>query len=58
MPTFKKLYPTEFEYEENRAIHFNLNDEIPVEKLRHCIKIALTYHLLKKKLKTGDIYGI
>ena len=58
VPTFKKLYPSEFTYEDNRAIHFNLNDNIPVNKLRHCIKMALTYHLIKNKLKSGDIYEI
>jgi len=58
VPTFKKLYPSEFKYEDNRAIHFNLNDKIPVKKLCHCIKIALTYHLIKDKLKKGDLYGI
>jgi hypothetical protein len=34
---------------------FDLNDEIPEEKLRHCIKLGLTYHLIKDKLKNGDI---
>jgi hypothetical protein len=61
VPTFKKLYPTEFEYEDNRAIRFNLNDNISLEnikKLRHCIKIALTYHLIKNKLKEGDAYEV
>ena len=58
VPTFKKLYPTEFEYEDNRAIHFNINDDIPVKKLSHCIKIALTYHTIKKKLKKEDFNQI
>ena len=58
VPAFKKLYPSEFTYEGNRAIHFNLNDNIPVNKLRHCIKMALTYHLIKNKLKNGGIYEI
>ena len=51
VPTFRKLYPTDFSYIANRAIVFNLNEEIPVEKLRHCIRLALTYHLIKNKLK-------
>ena len=53
--TFRKLYPTEFKYEKNRAIIFNLDDEIPKEKLSHCIQLALTYHLIKNKLKDGEI---
>jgi hypothetical protein len=51
VPTFRKMYPTEFKYEGNRAIIFDLNEDIPIEKLRHCIKLALTYHLIKNKLK-------
>jgi len=51
VPTFKKLYSTEFKYEGNRAIHFNLNDKIPIKKLRHCIEMALTYHTIKNLLK-------
>jgi hypothetical protein len=45
--TFKEMYPTEFTYEGKRAILFDLNDEIPKDKLRHCIELALTYHLNK-----------
>lgn len=46
--TFKELYKTEFRYEGNRAILFNINDKIPIPELRHCIAMALTYHLNKK----------
>jgi hypothetical protein len=58
VPSFKKLYPTEFNYEDNRAMHFNLTDKIPIKKLSNCIKMALTYHLIKNKLKKGDIFEI
>jgi len=51
VPTFKKMYPTEFKYEKNRAILFDVNDKIPIEKLKNCIKMALTYHLIKNKLR-------
>jgi hypothetical protein len=47
--TFRELYPDEFRFEGNRAILFNLNDKIPVHELSHCIALALTYHLNKKK---------
>ena len=50
VPTFKKFYP-EFTYEKNRAIHFRLNEKLPVKKLSHCIGLALTYHLRKGSLK-------
>lgn len=51
IPTFRRLYPTEFKYEKNRAIVFSLKDRVPVRKLRHCISMALTYHLIKDSLK-------
>ena len=51
VPTFKKKFPTEFTYEGNRAIFFNFDDNIPVEQLKECIKLALTYHRIKKTLK-------
>ena len=44
--TFKKFYP-ELTYEKNRAIHFRLDEKLPVKKLSHCIGLALTYHLRK-----------
>lgn len=46
--TFKDMFRDEFKYEGNRAIIFGENDKIPVEKLRYCISLALTYHLAKK----------
>ena len=46
--TFKELYKNKFRYEGNRAILFSVNDKIPVRELRHCIEMALTYHLNKK----------
>ena len=46
--TFEELYKNKFKYEGNRAILFSVNDKIPVRELRHCIEMALTYHLNKK----------
>ena len=45
--TFKELYRNTFKYEGNRAIIFNLEEEIPVEELKHCIALSLTYHRRK-----------
>lgn len=45
--TFKELYPDVFNFEANRAIIFNQDDVIPLDELKHCIKLALTYHKLK-----------
>lgn len=55
VPTFKELYPTTFEYDGNRAIIFQLQEKVPVKELAHCIKLALTYHRVKKKMKNGEI---
>ena len=46
--TFKELYSDRFTFEGNRAIVFYENDEIPVEDLKHCISLSLTYHARKK----------
>ena len=45
--TFKEHYMGEFKIEGNRAIVFELNDRIPVEELKHCIALSLTYHNVK-----------
>lgn len=42
--TFKERYGDQFKYEGNRAIVFHINDEIPVDELKVCILLALTYH--------------
>ena len=43
--TFKELYRDKFKLVGNRAIVFNVSDEIPIEELKHCISISLNYHL-------------
>lgn len=45
--TFKELYRDQFMFEGNRAIVFNEDDEIPINELKHCISLALTYHRRK-----------
>ena len=45
--TFKERYKDEFKYEGNRAIVFQKNDIIPINELKHCILLALTYHSIK-----------
>ena len=46
--TFKGLYGDLFTFEVNRAIVFGENDELPVEELKHCVSLALTYHRVKR----------
>ncbi len=45
--TFKELYGDSLKFEGNRAIVFDLNEKIPLDELKHCISIALTYHQRK-----------
>lgn len=45
--TFKELYRDKINFEGNRAIVFNENDEIPIDELKHCLSLALTYHRRK-----------
>jgi hypothetical protein len=42
--TFRDRYSDSFTFEKNRAIIFEHGDAVPVEELRHCISLALTYH--------------
>ena len=48
--TFRKLYPHDFNFESNRAIVFNRDDTVPVEALKRCIALSLTYHKIKRDL--------
>jgi hypothetical protein len=46
--TFRELYPKDLTYSGNRAVIFGADDEIPEAALRHCVGLALTYHLRKR----------
>ena len=48
VPTFKIIYDNIFQYEGNRAIVFQMNDEIPEVELKNCIAVGLTYHKVKQ----------
>jgi hypothetical protein len=47
--TFREMFRGDLAFEGNRAITLDAADEIPEDALRHCISMALTYHLNKKK---------
>ena len=51
--TFRELYPGELSYGGNRSILLNAQQEIPEAALRHCVALALTYHLNKRKSARG-----
>ena len=53
VPTFREVFGDTFVYENNRAIVFKLADTIPVEKLKQCIRAALTYHSVKQLPRLG-----
>jgi Domain of unknown function (DU1801) len=46
---FKELYRGKMKFEGNRSIVFDVADRLPEKALRHCISLALTYHLRKKQ---------
>jgi Domain of unknown function (DU1801) len=47
--TFRELYPNELATAGNGAIIFSADQAIPEAALRHCVALALTYHLRKRK---------
>jgi hypothetical protein len=46
--TFRELYP-KLSYSGNRAILLDADKKLPEAELRHCVALALTYHLRKRK---------
>jgi hypothetical protein len=51
--TFRELYPKEFSYGGNRSIILDADEKIAGPALRHCVALALTYHLNKRKAGRG-----
>ncbi|MEO1159874.1 MAG: DUF1801 domain-containing protein, partial [Pseudomonadota bacterium] len=46
---YQQLYPGVFNYEGRRAILIAVDGQVAEKPLRHCIALALTYHLNKKR---------
>ena len=46
--TFRMVFNHTFRYEGNRAIVFEMNQKVPTEELKECIKATLTYHKVKQ----------
>ena len=46
---YKQLYDDRLTFDGNRAVVFDVNDELPVDVVQHCIVMALTYHLRKAR---------
>jgi hypothetical protein len=53
VPTFRKIYPDIFKYEGNREIKFDLEEALPKQELKQCLKAALLYHKVKGKENLG-----
>lgn len=45
--TFEHMFGDVFTYERNRALLFEVGDNIPKAQLRECVAMALTYHQSK-----------
>ncbi|WP_343562884.1 DUF1801 domain-containing protein [Kiloniella sp. b19] len=45
MSEFQELFPEDFNFEGNRAVHFSVEERLPEDKIRLLIKRALSYHL-------------
>jgi len=46
--TFREIYPDQLEFEGNRAICLPIDESFPVESVKHCVSLCLTYHLRRK----------
>lgn len=51
--TFRELHGDKIRFEGNRAMVFNETDKIPVDELKQCILLALTYHDRKHLVMLG-----
>lgn len=51
--TFRLVFVNKFQFEGNRAIVFQLNQKIPSNELKKCIKASLTYHNVKHLMTLG-----
>ena len=51
--TFRELYPDQWSYGGNRCILLSVEDNVDEAALRHCIALALTYHLNKRRARTS-----
>ncbi len=46
---YKQLYKDILAFDGNRAVVFDVKGPLPVEVVKHCIAMALTYHLRKAR---------
>lgn len=53
--TFKFVFGDEFNYDKNRGLIFGLEDEIPEEAVKRCVKMAMRYKELKHLPFLGNV---
>ncbi|GAB3656726.1 DUF1801 domain-containing protein [Echinicola sediminis] len=51
--TFRLVFGNKFQYEGNRAIIFHMDQKVPKEELKACIKATLIYHKVKHSMTLG-----
>jgi uncharacterized protein YdhG (YjbR/CyaY superfamily) len=51
--TFRVVFNNKFHFEGNRAIIFQINQKVPINELKECIKASLTYHNVKHLATLG-----
>jgi len=47
---FRAHYGDQLGFEGNRAVLLSTEKQVPVEPLKHCIRLALTYHVAKNRV--------
>lgn len=47
--SFRSMFGDELIYSKNRAVLFHLNEPLPEKRIADCTRMALTYHLDKRK---------
>lgn len=52
--TYRMVFGDLFTYEDNRAVVFNLQDDLPIEEVKKCISMALRYHKIKDLPLLGE----
>lgn len=53
LESFRHLYAGALEFEGNRAILFRVGEAIPADAVRHCLALALSYHLKPRVAAAG-----
>jgi Domain of unknown function (DU1801) len=47
--SFRKMFPHDFQFEGNRALVFQLDENLPKDSVAFCVAASLTYHVKRSK---------